>query len=393
MNMNKEIKLSDLSGVLRRSRKPKPGTSRTAKTAAKRRSKRQEVVGLKIGASQLVASRVLNNGGPSGKLVQLARQPLEPGVVVGGEVRDVPALAQALDAFFTREKLPRRGIRLGVGTNRIGVRSLEVEGIADERQLANAIRFRAHEALSIPMDEAVLDYHVVDENVDELGGVSRRVVLAAAYREPIDHFVEACRAARIELAGIDVEAFALLRALAPAVDRDPEAPQAAIVALALGHDRSTLAISDGRVCDFMRVLDWGGAKLDAAIGRDLGLTLEEAHEVKLELSLVEGAGEEDADPRLARARDAVVRELQNVARDLIASLQFYQSQPGSLAISEILVTGGTTRMSGLVEELERLTRVRITLADPLAGLQAPPELTMRDDLASSAVAIGLGVES
>lgn len=392
MDMNKEIKLSDLTGLLRRPKKA--STSRSAgKPAAKRRHKRQEVVGLKIGASQLVASRVLNNGGPSGKLVQLARQPLEPGVVVGGEVRDVAALAHALDTFFTREKLPRRGIRLGVGTNRIGVRSLDVEGISDERQLENAIRFRAHEALSIPMDEAVLDYHVVDESVDELGGVSRRVVLAAAYREPIDHFVEACRAAHLELAGIDVEAFALLRALAPSVDRDPDAPAAAIVALSLGHDRSTLAISDGKVCDFMRVLDWGGAKLDAAIGRDLGLTLEEAHEVKLELSLGGDAADEGGDPRHARAREAVVRELQNVARDVIASLQFYQSQPGSLAISEILVAGGTTRMPGLIEELERLTRVRVTPADPLAGLQAPQELTMRDDLASSAVAIGLGVES
>lgn len=386
MDMSKEIKLSELV------RLPKRKARAARSKPAKKRARRQEIVGLKIGGSQIVASRVVNNGAPA-KLVQLARRPLEPGVVVGGEVRDVPALAQALDRFFEEEKLPRRGIRLGVGTNRIGVRSLEVEGIDDERQLENAVRFRAHEALSIPMDEAVLDYHVVGENVDELGGVSRRVVLAAAYREPIDHFIEACRAARIELAGIDVEAFALLRAVAPSVEHDPEGPPVAVVALALGHDRSTLAISDGSVCDFMRVLDWGGAKLDATIARDLGLTVEEASDVKLGLSLTEDAADADEDPRTPRARQAVVRELQNVARDVIASLQFYQSQPGSLAISEILVTGGTTRMPGLIDELERLTRVRVRLADPLAGLQAPDEMSTRDDLASSAVAIGLGVEA
>ncbi len=389
MDLKKEIKLSDL---VRRPKKKPASSGTTRKPAAKKRAKRQEIVGLKIGGSQLVASRVVNNGAPA-KLVQLARRPLEPGVVVGGEVRDVPALAHALDRFFEEEKLPRRGIRLGVGTNRIGVRSLDVEGIDDEKQLENAVRFRAHEALSIPMHEAVLDYHVVGENVDELGSVSRRVVLAAAYREPIDHFVEACRAARLELTGIDVEAFALLRAVAPGVDRSPDGPAAAVVALALGHDRSTLAISDGNVCDFMRVLDWGGAKLDAAIGRDLGLTVEEATDVKLALSLHEEDAAADEDPRNARARQAVHRELQNVARDVIASLQFYQSQPGSLAISEIMLTGGTTRMPGLVEELEKLTRVRVVSANPLAGLQAPADVSGRDDLASSAVAIGLGVDS
>ena len=81
---------------------------------------------------------------------------------------------------------------------------------------ATSFASSAHEALSIPLDQAVLDYHVVSETVDESGAVSRRVLLAAAYKEPIDHYVEACRAAGLELSGIDVEAFALLRAVAPA---------------------------------------------------------------------------------------------------------------------------------------------------------------------------------
>ncbi len=203
--------------------------------------------------------------------MQLARVPLEPGVVVGGEVRDVPALATALDRFFTDNKLPRRGIRLGIGTNRIGVRTVDIEGVDDERQLGNVVRFRAHEALSIPLDQAVLDYHVVSETVDESGAVSRRVLLAAAYKEPIDHYVEACRAAGLELSGIDVEAFALLRAVAPR-NGNGDAPTVASVVVSIGHDRSTLAISDGTVCDFMRVLDWGGSKLEAAIAQELGLT-------------------------------------------------------------------------------------------------------------------------
>ena len=65
-------------------------------------------------------------------------------------------------------------------------------------------------------------------------------------------------------------------------------------------------------------------------------------------------------------REAIGRELEKLARELVASLQFYQSQPGSLAISEILVSGGTSRLPGLPEELERLTRVGVRRADPLA---------------------------
>jgi type IV pilus assembly protein PilM len=386
VDLNKEIKLSSV--LLRRKKKARaPGVSKPT-SAKRKRSRKQEVVGLKIGASQIAASRVVNNG--SAQLVQLARVPLEPGVVVGGEVRDVPALATALNRFFTEHKLPRRGIRLGLGTNRIGVRALDIDGIDDERQLGNAVRFRAHEALSIPLDQAVLDYHVISETVDESGRVSRRVLLAAAYQDPIDRYVEACRAAKLELAAIDVEAFALLRAVAPRRGELEVAPAAASVVISIGHDRSTLAISDGRVCDFMRVLDWGGAKLEAAIARELALTPAEARELKLTLDLDDHSVDE---PRRSAARAAMRRELETLARELIASLRFYQGEPGSLAISEVLVTGGTTRLPGLVEELERLTRVPVRVADPLAAVEVSNGLGEREDLASLAVAIGLGVES
>jgi type IV pilus assembly protein PilM len=141
----------------------------------------------------------------------------------------------------------------------------------------------------------------------------------------------------------------------------------------------------------MRVLDWGGSKLEAAIAQELGLTGPEAAELKLELDL--GGEAPDHDPRAPFARAAVERELQTLARELVASLHFYQGQPGSLAISEVFVTGGTTQLPGLAEELERLTRVPVRIADPLAGVQLSKNgLAERDDLASLAAAIGLGVE-
>ena len=82
------------------------------------------LVGLKIGASQVAAARVSNNGSP--ELLQIARLPLAEGIVVGGELRDVDALAEALKELFGKHKLPKRGVRLGIANNRIGVRTFEI---------------------------------------------------------------------------------------------------------------------------------------------------------------------------------------------------------------------------------------------------------------------------
>src|SRR5205823_713382 len=205
-----------------------------------KRHKASRVVGLKIGASQLAAARISNNG--AAELQQIAREPLATGVVVGGELRDPEALGTALKIFFARHKLPRKGVRLGIASNRIGVRVIEIVGVEEEKQLANAVQFRAQEALPIPLDEALLDYRVLGETVDGEGQVTKRVLLVVAYRELVDRYVSACQKAGITLAGIDLEAFALLRALGAPADRGGSA----LVAVSIGHDRSTFAVSDGR---------------------------------------------------------------------------------------------------------------------------------------------------
>ena len=370
------------------------GKTKSAKAPQKasqsvKRMKR--ITGLKIGGSQLAAAQIRNNGTP--ELVQLARQELEPGIIVGGELRDPEALADALKTFFKDFKLPRQDVRLGIANNRIGVRTFEIGGIDDVKQLENAIRFRAHEALPIPIDEAVIDWHVLSEHPDDEGGITRRILLVVAYRDLVDRYVVACKKAGIKLVGIDLEAFALLRALAEPLPDEAGPSNAAVVVVAVGHDRSTFAVSDGRVCEFTRVLDWGGASLNVAIARELNIAPSEAEPIKRALSLTHGDTPEGlSEDETNRARTAVQRQLESFARELVSSLQFYQNQPGSLGIAELVLTGGTVHLHGLAEQLQGLIGVNVRVGDPLARVTVGKKVKNAEQVGSLAIAIGLGIE-
>ncbi len=370
----------------------KPKKEKRKRTPRGKTQKRaKKLVGLKIGGSQLAAARVVNNG--SAELVQVARENLDHGLVVGGELREPERLAEELRSFFRKHKLPKQGVRLGIANNRIGVRIFEIAGIDDSKQLENAIRFRAQEVLPIPIEEAVLDYQVLGDRIDDEGNTVRRILLVVAYRELIDRYVSACKKAGIRLTGIDLEAFALLRALAAPREEGAAPADAAMVVVAIGHDRSTFAVSDGRVCEFTRVLDWGGGTLDVAIARELDSAPSEAEPFKRELSLaVENVPEGLSSEQAAAAREAIRRQLQGFARELVSSLQFYQNQPGSLGIGEIVITGGTAHLPGLAEELQKLIGVRVTVGDPLARVKLGKKLKETEQVGSLAVAIGLGIE-
>jgi type IV pilus assembly protein PilM len=351
----------------------------------------KRLVGLKVGASQLAAARVSNNG--VAELLQVAREPLDPGIVVGGELREPDALAEALKEFFKKNRLPKKGVRLGIANNRIGVRTFEIEGIADPKQLDNAIKFRAQEALPIPIEDAVLDYQILGDETREDGQQLKKVLLVVAYRDLVDRYIDACRKAGITLAGIDLEAFALLRALqAPQAGAGDNA-QAALVAVAIGHERSTFAVSDGRICEFTRVLEWGGSALNVALARTLDAAPSEVEGLKRVLPLSDEAVPEGMTAeRAAQARDAMRRAIQVFARELVSSLQFYQNQPGSLGIGEIVLSGGTAHLGGLADELQRLIGVRVRVGDPLARMKVSKKVGDPEQVGSLAVAIGLGIE-
>jgi type IV pilus assembly protein PilM len=349
----------------------------------------KKLVGLKIGASQIAAARIHNNGAP--ELVEAFREPLEPGVVVSGEIRDVAALTSHLERFFELHKLPKKGVRLGISNNRIGVRVFEIEGVTDARQLENAIRFRAEEVLPIPLDEAVLDYVVLDDDVRADGTAVRRILLVVAYREVVDRYLQACRAAGLEVVGIDLEAFALLRSL-HAPTEEP-AVAGALVAVAVGHDRTTIAVSTGRYCEFTRVLDWGGWSLNVAVARELDLAPSEVESIKRQLSFSEPVSVDGLTPEQAeKTHQAIQRALAAFARELVASLHFYQAQPGALGIGEIVLTGGTGHMTGFSDAVGRLIGAPVRLGDPFRRVKVGKRVGHEDQAGSFAVAIGLGIE-
>jgi type IV pilus assembly protein PilM len=347
----------------------------------------RQVVGLKIGASQLTAACVETNG--SAKLVQIAREPIPRGIVLGGEVRDVVALGNELKAFFRKHKLPRRAVRVGIANNRIGVRTIELNGIDDPKQLANAVRFRAQEALPIPVDQAALDFQVLAESVED-GVAKKRVLLVVAYRELVDSYALACRQAGLRLVGIDLEAFALLRALTPPVALPGE--RSALVAVAIGAERTTLAVSDGYACEFARVIEWGGTSLTVALSRALDIEVEAAEILKTRISLDGNTVPEGFTPEQAtKARDALIAALQGFSREVVSSLQFYQSQPDSLGIREVVLAGGTAMLQGLAPTLSGLVGVTVRVGDPLVGVSVGKKLRGGAPDASLAVPIGLGM--
>ena len=140
----------------------------------------------------------------------------------------------------------------------------------------------------------------------------------------------------------------LLRALGGGRFPAGERAEAARVAVSIGHDRTTVAVSDGR-----RLRVHASARLGRRPRRQprssapSRLTLTRPSGSSGSLDVSSKASDEPGDEHTTRARRGARREVEQLARELASSLHFYQDQPDSLGFAEITITGGGAHLQGL----------------------------------------------
>ena len=128
--------------------------------------------------------------------------------------------------MYSAHKLSKQ-VRLGVGNQRVVVRTFRLPAIEDPKEMEAAVRFQAQEQIPMPIDQAVLEHQVVGGVPAEDGSQPQvDVVVVAARRDMISSLIEPVRHAGLEPVGVDLSAFGMIRALAQAgATAAPTAPR------------------------------------------------------------------------------------------------------------------------------------------------------------------------
>jgi type IV pilus assembly protein PilM len=341
----------------------------------KKRDNADVAVGLDLDPSHIAAAEVHANGSIS--VTRGAVADLRPGLLRDGEVADQLALSDALRDFFESNDLPRR-VRLGVANQRIVVRTLDLPATDDPKALEAAVRAQAPDHIPMPMDEAVLDFQSLGL-VGTARGPRTRVVVAAARKETIERLVGATRAAGLRLVGIDLAAFAMIRALHPAKSG------ASLYINASGL--TNIAVANETGCLFTRAASGG---LDATVntlGERRGLTLEHARAWMVHVGLLSALEDLEGDPDLIAATRAALEEgVHHLADTVRNSLNFYRQQESAERVERAILTGPAVGIPGFAERLGEQLNLPL---EPMLPSSAAEDL----DLQRLTVAAGLAVPS
>jgi type IV pilus assembly protein PilM len=232
----------------------------------------RSLVGLDIQPGYIAAVQAHVNGGIA--VEHAAGAPLAPDALREGEVLDERTLSEALRELFSDGRLGKR-VRIGLANQRTVLRTLELPPVIDRKELAAAVRFQAEDQVPMPLASAVLDFHSLGV-FETPEGPRQRVIVVAAQREMVERLLRAVRHAGLRPEGVDLSAFALIRSLyrptAPGADADgPER----VLYLNVGG-LTNMAIAEGTVCRFTRVVGGGLEAMAAEIAERRGVPLVDA---------------------------------------------------------------------------------------------------------------------
>jgi type IV pilus assembly protein PilM len=226
-----------------------------------------DVVGLDIQPGLVAAVQAHVNGSIVAE--RAAILPLPSDTVREGEVVDEGALADTLRELFGDSRLSKR-VRLGVANQRTVLRTLDLPPVTDRKELDAVVRFQAQDQVPMPLNNAVLDFHPLGI-VDTPAGPRQRVVLVAAQRDMVERLLSAARRAGLRPEGIDLSAFALIRSLY----RSDEEHAGRVLYLNV-DGLTNLAIAEGTVCRFTRVVGSGLEGMAVELAERRGIALVEA---------------------------------------------------------------------------------------------------------------------
>ncbi|HEY3248948.1 MAG TPA: type IV pilus assembly protein PilM [bacterium] len=320
-------------------------------------------IGVDIGSHAIKAVEV-GSAGARWRVLHAGVGPTPPGAVKEGAVVEPQALGLAV-----RQVLASSGIRAGrvvsaVGGQAVIVRELKLPPMTDS-ELKQAARFEAERYIPYGAKEVNMDFDVIGESVEE-GQKKVVMLLVAARREIVDRHTQALLAAGLQPFVLDVESFAVMRALNAQASTNGEG---ATVFVDIGAESTDIMVTEGGEFRLTRNVNIGGDNLTKAVASRMEMEFQSAAQVKEQKGTILLEGEPLPDDRtVLSVHDVMLPILGDLATEIRRSLDYFQTRWRGSKVGKVVLSGGTANLRNLDRFLSLELGVPTVVGNPFVDV-------------------------
>lgn len=247
--------------------------------------------------------------------------------------------------------------------------------------LSEAIKWEAEQRVPQPLNEVRLAWDIISQppKNDPVGKMN--VLLVAAPLLLIDRYLKILTLADLKPVSLETEILGILRALKSEYLTEPA------ILVNLGASSTQLGIIEDGNLTFTHSISVGGTVLARAVSSELGLEINQAEEYKKSYGLEESKFE-------GRIKEVIGPVFETVISEIKKALSFYNEKHTESFINKAILTGGTSRLPGLVSYLASELSIEVVVGNPWNNLILDPQIAkeVKDEGYLYACAVGLAMK-
>ena len=271
------------------------------------------------------------------------------------EVPDPTAYDQSIKSVIAAADLSTRNVVVGFSGRSTLLQTLTLPA-EDLDDLQDIVRAEAEKYVPYDMDEAQLDYHVIEGDPLDM---NVKVLLAAVRLSDIEDKLEVLFSAGVHPKQIDIELVALANAIETANRNSFFLPESQPVGMVdFGASKTLIAVTDG-VSHLFREFPVGGITLTEMVAQRFGCPMDRAERIK-----------RNPGADIDTVKDAIYPGLEDITAEIRACLDQFKGQSGGRDVKRLLLSGGLVAFGGVTPLIGKLTRTEARIFDSFGSVDA-----------------------
>ena len=285
-----------------------------------------------------------------GKRVRtFGEEPLAPGIVVNGSVRDVSLLGEALRSV--KDVLGAECAHAALPEEAAYVFNMHVPKNSSREQTLSMIEFELEGRVPIAPSASVYDFDIITGHDD---GAGEEIGVSLFPRELAESYAEAFSLAGIPLLSLEVEARSIARAVS---ESGPHGPITFLVDF--GRTRAGFSVLKRGIPIFTSTVAVGGDMIDRAITEKLSLSGEEIDTFKNEQGLLAEGGKSSS------GVEAITGTASALADEIVRYYHYWDTRRNERGervtpVERVFLLGGSANLRGLGDYIAARVQVECT---------------------------------
>ena len=343
----------------------------------------RSILGIDI-TSSAVKILEISRSGDKLSVEGYGREALPSNALDGNVIKDIDAVASCIRILCEREHLICKQAALAVPDSLVITKIVQINDGLNEEEMEELVVIEADKYIPYSIDEINLDFEVLGHSTKNSAMLD--VLIVASRAENVNARVEAVVRAGLDARVVDVESYAVERAVQLLANELPaDGQEKIVVVIDIGASYTHLFVLNGMRLVFSREEKFGGMQLIEAIAEHYKMTPEQAMLAKNQGKLPDDYEFQVLEP----FKEMVLLQIKR-------TLQFFYSSSQHGFVDHIILAGGLARQPGLAALIQQQLGATTTVANPFSNMSLGKMVNLdsiNNDAPALMVACGLALRN